>query len=259
MTVTVELMGGLGNQLFQICTLIATAIKHKQPFKIQNSKILTHGTKRNTYWDTMLCSLRPFLCDISLLNFPIYREKQFMYNDIPCITDDTKLLGYFQSEKYFSEHKNLIWQILDIDNKIHTVKQKYNIRSVSSIHFRITGYKEISDYHPLCTVDYYRKAIQEVQAEEYLIFCQPEDRDVVEDMVKSLNLSNVTYIQDTIPDWEQMLLMASCVSHVIANSTFSWWGAYFSQSTKVVYPKTWFGPSAQGNTNDLIPNGWIGI
>ncbi len=262
---TVELMGGLGNQLFQICALIATALKNGQPFKIQNLKTLTHGTTRSTYWDTMLCSLKPFLCDSSLLNFPIYREPAFTYSDIPHFTGDTKLWGYFQSEKYFSEHKAIIWQLLDFDNKIQSAKQKYSTYytggSVTSIHFRITGYKEISDHHPVCTKEYYAEAISRINTERpehmtYMIFCQPEDRDTVTEMITSLGLDNVVYIPDTVQDWEQLLLMASCNAHIIANSTFSWWGAYLANSSTVIYPRTWFGSAAQTSSADLPLCSW---
>ena len=68
-------------------------------------------------------------------------------------------------------------------------------------------------------------------------------------------------IDHNIPDWKQMLTMAICKYNVIANSTFSWWGAYFnSNEDKIVcYPDPWFGPSANHNVDDLFPDTWTRI
>jgi hypothetical protein len=62
-------------------------------------------------------------------------------------------------------------------------------------------------------------------------------------------------------DWEQLLLMSLCNYNVIANSTFSWWGAYFNENIgkKICYPSVWFGPKAGHNTTDLFPKDWVKI
>jgi hypothetical protein len=256
-------MGGLGNQLFQIYTLLATSLRQRKPFRLQDSKTLTHGTVRNTYWDTLLAGLKPFLCNPTLLNFTLYREPVFRYTEIPCFTEDVKLLGYFQSEKYFHEYRDVIFRLLNFQENIASARQEHPEffqENPVSLHFRITGYKEISDYHPLCKKEYYQAAIKEMGASRrYLIFCQPEDRETVQELISELT-SNAIFVPDNIPDWKQMLLMASCKSHIIANSTFSWWGAYLSgESSKVIYPKVWFGPAAGSDASDLPLSCWIGL
>ena len=67
---------------------------------------------------------------------------------------------------------------------------------------------------------------------------------------------------DALDDWEQMLLMSLCKTNIIANSTFSWWSAYFNShpDKRVYYPSNWFGPSlAMHDTRDLCPKDWICI
>jgi hypothetical protein len=66
---------------------------------------------------------------------------------------------------------------------------------------------------------------------------------------------------ELMKDYEEMIFMSCCHHHIIANSSFSWWGAYFNSSPDkiVCYPKTWFGPALPLNTKDLCPSEWIAI
>ena len=98
-----------------------------------------------------------------------------------------------------------------------------------------------------------------------LYFCEENDIVYVNEKITYLkhntNFKKLTFIKvpNHLDDWEQMILMSLCRHHIIANSTFSWWGAYFGQGNGIVYyPSKWFGPAfGEKNTYDLfLQKGW---
>ena len=125
--------------------------------------------------------------------------------------------------------------------------------------------------------EYYKNALGHILNSQYdtqssirvLYFSEPEDMAYVYSVIEHLRetykeYSNMefVYINDTIEDWEQLLLMSCCNHHIIANSSFSWWGAYFNQSDKkcVCYPSIWFGSDmSTTNVQDLFPPHWVKI
>jgi hypothetical protein len=112
---TVNLMGGLGNQLFQIFTVLAYALKNGLQFEFQDCKELPIGTVRPTYWDTLLKELQPFLTNLKSFNgFNRYAEQCFTFVPLPEFKIDTILHGYFQSVKYFQEELSVIRLLLNI-------------------------------------------------------------------------------------------------------------------------------------------------
>ena len=76
-------------------------------------------------------------------------------------------------------------------------------------------------------------------------------------------ITNCAFIKvtDDVEDWKQLLLMSACGNNIIANSSFSWWGAYLNTNpTKIVcYPEIWFGPKVTHDTRDLFPESWTKI
>ena len=97
MSTTISLMGWLGNQLFQIFTLISYCLTHKKTFYFEITNQLRED--RPFYWGNFLKSLSIFLRPV--INLPVYREIDFHFNEIPNINQPIKLFGYFQSYKYF--------------------------------------------------------------------------------------------------------------------------------------------------------------
>jgi hypothetical protein len=276
-------MGGLGNQLFQIFTTFAYCMRTNRKMVLPYSDSLTIGKARNTYWNTFLTSLKEFTTFTNstftndyLYFLQSYNEPNFNYNPIPNFTNDSiKLVGYFQSYKYFENEKNILFDSIGLSQQQKSIREEFkellDIESSNTIsmHFRLGDYKDIQDCHPLMPYQYYEIAILNIitardlsKPFRILYFCEKEDIDVVEETIemlrKSYNFIEFKKVNNEIPDWKQMLLMSCCQDNIIANSTFSWWGAYFNQNEDklVCYPNKWFGPKLAHNTIDLFPKNW---
>ena len=254
--ITCELMGGLGNQLFQIFTVISYSIKHNVPFTFNYSETLKIGRERPTYWNNLLRSVKLYTdTDVNIKCW--YNEPSFRFSEIPK-AENCSLCGYFQSYKYFEENKKTIIGLCELD------QQRTPIRKAISIHFRIGDFKQLQEYHPILGIGYYENAMRYLEdkiGNDYtvMVFCEREDQDVVRKMIACLNIKYpITFVDDSIPDWEQMLMMSSCEINIIANSTFSWWGAYLNDSPDriVLYPSTWFGHNLRHDISDLFPPDW---
>jgi len=274
--ITCNIMGGLGNQLFQIFTTISYAIQTRNVFYFYDSDFTGGGgstNKRDTYWNNLLSKLKPFLRK----EFPqlkIIQETKFTFNKIPLtslIGKDICLHGYFQSYKYFQSTYKTIYRLLNIDNHKQNVKKLVNdVDDTVSLHFRLGDYKQLQHKHPLMTDDYYKQSLEYIfshtqNVTNVLFFCEDEDVDEITGRIHNLQLlfPHVEFnrASSDLKDWEQMILMSCCKYNIIANSSFSWWAAYLnSNEDKIVcYPSTWFGPSVNHDIKDLFPIEWIKI
>ena len=265
--ITCELIGGLGNQIFQIFATIAHAYKCKTRFYFLNIEKLR---ERNTYWNSFFNKLKNYL----LPSFPslhIYREIEFAYTSIPPHTQHTKLVGYFQSDKYFKDYYSELYNLIGIDEmKIKLIpKIKVDLNTIS-MHFRIGDYVHHKQCHPILIYEYYEKALFHIQSCKnnsftIVYFCEDDDIQIVEETIHKLKQKfPYDFIRgdNTLQDWEQMIYMSLCQHNIIANSTFSWWGAYFNTNKDkiVCYPSRWFGPElSKHNTTHLCPEEWIKI
>jgi hypothetical protein len=207
----------------------------------------------------------------------VVREKSFSYEKLPdktTMVQNIILDGYFQSPYYFEDYYEKIYHLLRINDLKKKVTQKYNYnyKDFISLHFRLGDFKNLQNIHPIMPVEYYKNSIQLLlkkikpkQVIKILYFCEQQDNEDVNKTIALLSsqFTNCAFIKvnDQIADWEQLLMMSSCGHNIIANSTFSWWGAYLnSNPDKIVcYPETWFGPKAQHDTLDLFPEDWIKV
>jgi len=266
-------MGGLGNQLFQIVTTITYGIRTKKRFLFLRSENTRGICIRNTYWDNLLGRLFPFMVD-KANNFPpltLLREKDFTYNDLTEIileSNNVQLRGYFQSYKYFKDDFSTIYKMLQLDKQKETLQTKVSPSDIS-IHFRVGDYLTLSEIYYVMTYEYYKTSLARVIQDSkepittVMYFFELEDMTKVLEMVIKLtkDFPDIWFrqVDHNLRDWEQMLLMSCCKHNIIANSTFSWWGAYLNQNTNkiVCYPEKWFKPGVPNDTKDLCPEDWV--
>ncbi len=271
--ITVFLMGGLGNQLFQIAFCIAYSIRNKKPFFFKYSDTLDIGVVRPTYWNNFLKSLKPFTKE-NIYNLNRITEYQFDYIEYPPNLDNIEFFGYFQSYKYFDDQFTNILKFMKIDTFKNKIKNDFNHildNNTISLHIRLGDYKFKQDCHPVMPVGYYINSLKyilnsnsEYSNSKVVIFFELDDFSIVEkeylNVLKN-NFTNLDFvlIDSKLSDWEQLLFMSCCKNNIIANSSFSWWGAYFNDNINkiVCYPSEWFGPKLKDkNVNDLFPTLW---
>ena len=289
--ITCVLMGGLGNQLFQIFTTIALSIELKDKYMFPNS--ISGGARTRTYWDTILKELKRNIITAPLtsLRLPVYKEGEFKYNKIPLSPNIVNknggiiLYGYYQSYKYFEKEYKKITNYIKLDEQRKMVRDKYFVdveysspkNCVISLHFRMGDYINLQESHPILDTKYYIKSIGlilnklKIKSDDtdrrvtILYFNEKEDAI---DVIKKIELikSEYSFIEfkcadseSKLEDWQQILLMSCCQHNIIANSSFSWWGAYFNNNPQkiVCYPDKWFGENLKSNdVSDMCPKTW---
>ena len=290
--ITCSLMGGLGNQLFQIFATISYAIKANNEYKFLNVETLggNGSTLRYTFWKTFLKNLEPMLTE-SFPALPLVRQESFEYKELPISLLKNRnvcIHGYFQSYKFFEQHFTLIYDLLDVETRKKEVLKKLivndtfkeSLPTCISIHFRLGDYKKVSHFHPIMPASYYIKSLKYIlendsDSKKVIYFCEEEDIKTVEETIRQCKkeFPQLIFIRapNVLEDWEQMLLMSECKHHIIANSSFSWWGAYFGfknynkknenkKNEKIIcYPSLWFAATAKENTKDMYPPEWTKI
>lgn len=283
-----KLMGGLGNQLFQIFATISLSLSTGKVFLFPYSNILTTGMTRPTYWHTLLDGLlNNTTCKTAesdnprIFSLPQIGEKGFEHDEMVIIRVNLEkkpacLHGYFQTYKYFEKHYDTIIQHIGLRAKQEEIRNKTTLmnglgnRNVS-LHFRLGDYVSKQSHHPIMSIKYYMGAltriIDELGSETFRViyFGEKDDETTIKICIQILT-KKFPYLEfvkaDLDEDWEQMLLMSLCDHNVIANSSFSWWGAYFNKNPNkiVCYPTTWFGPAMRNHdTKDLCPPSWVRV
>jgi hypothetical protein len=239
-------MGRLGNQLFQIATTISTANRYNTEAKFYKWK----------YSDFFKNKIDQGLNSDLIRDFFIYRESSFNYKNIEN-RGNMDLLGYFQSERYFMDNPEKVRYYFDFIDELNdgSIGQDFNS---CSIHIRRGDYLNVSDYHPFPGMEYYKKSIyymRDIGVNKFYVFsddiewCKNEFKEFLD----------LHYIEGNT-NIKDLCLMSSCKNNIIANSSFSWWGAWLNKNTdkKIIAPKIWFGPAKKGViTDDLYCEGWI--
>lgn len=256
--VTSELMGGLGNQMFQMSAAISLAIDNNDDFcfDIYKHRIGLQGRNAVSYEDNVFKKINSG--NVGLCS--LYKEPIFNYSRIPYVKN-IKLIGYFQSEKYFSHNKETILDIFSPE-KDKIVYYKSIIDSFSgglktvSLHVRRGDYIYFSNIHPVIDEQYIKSSLCNFNNHTIIVFS--DDMSWCFQNIKN-NENNIVFISEKFLDYEEMYLMSSCDHNIISNSTFSWWGSYLNRNAnkKIVAPKKWFGSGFNQDFSDIYTNNMI--
>lgn len=258
-----NLKGGLGNMFFQIAAAKSIAIDagtdcsfpnlESQLHLINSDSVYNPKIKHALEYKTILKNLKSDRPDnrIPVHSFPFHYTQ-------PQLLTDLVIDGFFQSEKYFAHNREEILNYLNFDGVAKIVDEKYgdllNVKT-TAIHVRRGDYVRHSNHHPVQTMDYFNKGIDVVKdnTDTFLVFS-----DDIEWCKEHFKVDNIIYIEDE-KDYIEIYLMSLCDNDIIANSSFSWWGAWLNtkEDKVVIGPTKWFGPAINHNTDDILPESWI--
>lgn len=272
--ITVNIKGGLGNQMFQYACARALSLKNNDNLQlIRNESI---GDIARPFSLTAFDiqgevvtekNVPSCLRILSKIRQKITRE--FYVNFQPSILNrkgEVYLDGYFQSEKYFIDFVDIIRQ--DFILKGSLTKQAAEAAALIqaslsgiSLHVRRGDYLKESDFKDIADKEYYKKAIdyivEKIDNAHFFIFS-----DDIEWCKSNLTLpSNTVFVSGPeMKDYEELTLMSLCRHHIIANSSFSWWGAWLGSNPEkiVITPIRWANVHEDWY-RDIIPETWIRI
>jgi hypothetical protein len=249
--ITCELMGGLGNQLFQISNLLSICEDYKYKAvipKLNKSPSIFHD--RKVYWNNLFTNLP---LGKKYKYYKKYKENN-SFKKIELSNENTILCGYFQSYRYFDHNKNFIVNKLFTNDIVLNLIRKYDFLKVCnvSIHVRRGDYLKLDNIYKILDLNYYENALTYFPKNiKKIVFS--DDIEYCRMFFK--NIENIEFIEN-IEDYEQMILMSMCSNNIIANSTFSWWSAYLNKNgnKKIIVPKKWY---LNNKMSIDIPKEWI--
>lgn len=276
----IKIVGGLGNQMFQYAIgqeLLELGYQVKydiSEFKrssIHNGYELERifGIKLNLATVAETATHNPSLINKILrslkLKYGYIRQHDFAYHPKYLKLNPHRnfyLDGYWQSEKYFQRSlakikQQLVFSKLDFDNEQYLTI--INNNNSIAIHVRRGDYVNHPLHGGICDLNYYHQAIKfmkdQVSNPYFIVF----SNDITWCKI-NLKLDNALYItgNNKINSYKDMQLMSQCKYNIIANSSFSWWGAYLNNYIDkiVIAPKIWFNKDSY-DTKDLLPSTWI--
>lgn len=257
--------GAIGNQLFQYSALYSIGKINNYQIKIpKTEEYFDEGTNRiQHYFLNCFDNISAEILneeDLKYIKYKAHDANAISYNkNIFNIPDFTTLEGYFQSYKYFNIFEKTLKKEFKFKQLIKdSAKKKYNLnyKDFSSVHLRCGDYAHRQDHHPVMNKNYYEKAFNLINESNYLVFS--DSIDYAKNIFNEFKHLNFIYIENNHA-FEDLYIMSNCKNNILANSSFSWWGAWLNENNKIIAPKNWLGPAYNGkwNLNDLIPEQWI--
>lgn len=289
----IRLNGGLGNQLFQYAAARALAIKYQTSLVLdQGDLFVRHKTITERSYElyhfyladkdggNIYCKKSAALVVIRLLDIIknlamklpdfYYKETSLDFQPIPWRENKILILqGYFQSHKYFEVYRRQLLEELSINQKISGENEAFLalIKQTNSVSLHVRRGDYISNpsaanFHGACAMEYYHQAIKllESRYESLSYFIFSDDISWCREKFSFLENKNFVDCNSSLNAHLDLHLMRNCKYHIIANSSFSWWGAWLANygCGTVLYPKQWFA-NEPVNYESRFPQEWEGI
>jgi hypothetical protein len=287
-----NIIGGLGNQMFQYAAGKSLAIKLGDAFKVDLRLFVDYKLHQGFQLDKV------FYCTIDVANhndlvnvlswqhnliikkflrksvLKILRNNRFIvepyhhyWNGINNLTGNLYLDGYWQNEKYFIEMEDIIRkdfifkEPLSQNNKI--IAQHIASVNAVSLHIRRGDYvtNKKNSFIGLCQIDYYKKAIEIIKHNTFkpIFFVFSDDIPWAKENLS--DILNINFVDNNKKNesYNDMRLMSLCRHNIIANSSFSWWGAWLNSFNDkiIIAPKKWF--INDSYKTNVVPKNWIKI
>jgi hypothetical protein len=256
-----EMVGRLGNQMFIAAAAHSLALDNNDRVIYPNSigGICPTPDETIVHRKTIFRNLH-YTNDLSFLKF-VYSESPSMEFKEIDYRENLFIKGYFQSENYFKHNREHIIKLFSPQREIEEFINKKHSSLIDSsehvsVHVRRGDYLKLSDYHNVLGKGYYQKAMKDYDGAKFVFFS-----DDIEWCRETFKGHNSVFIEKQ-PDVMDLFLMSKITHNIIANSSFSWWGAWLNQAEKqtVVCPGEWFGPkNSHLVTKDLTPSSWNAI
>ena len=252
-------LGQLGNQMFQYAAAKGISTKIGSDFIIPDHKEIFDDGIGNKYpiliHDAFnLDGKRGILQTQDYIQESTFHFEEKFFNISP--STNVSLWGFFQTERYFKHIEDEIRKDFTFHNNIFTVcKDSLNlVDNPIALHIRRGDFIINAGNHPPLGLDYYEKALKEFDDNRNVIIFSDDTKWCKE---QELFESDRFIVAEDNDQFHDMCLMSLCNDFIIANSTFSWWGAWLGNRGKVIAPKKWFGPNLNHDTKDLYCDGWI--
>ena len=285
----VNIIGGLGNQMFQYA--LAIALRQKNPeesvfidishfhgyhlhsgfelqriFDIQLPIAKRRYLMRLTYYIPQYLTSRFFRRILPRRKHEYIEQSAYRYDEkVLSVHGNCYFEGYWQSPKYFEHYRSIVINTFrfspftDLDNK--TTEMQMKEENSVALHVRRGDYLREANYMGICTLDYYRKAIEtavgKIQSPRFFIFSNDIDwcKDNIVPMIQKYDVSFIDFNvgKNSYRDMHLMSLARCCI---VANSSFSWWGAWLNERNDkiVIAPSRWVNES---DSKDIYPSDWL--
>jgi hypothetical protein len=288
--IIVKLIGGLGNQMFQYAAAKALALRHGTYVKVDTMDLEkdAEGKFTQRHFELEIFEeaieratedeIKPFL---KFANLKVMREFQrrlpFLFKHLMAFESgspyhpefssypaNTYLSGFWQSELYFKAYQNEIVKAFRFNRAIieqnRALAELISKKNSVSLHIRRGDYVSnlnANTFHGLCSMEYYTAAVQRIyekhQDIELFIFS-----DDISWCRNNLTFCQPLHFVETNNAASDLYLMSQCRHNIIANSSFSWWGAWLNQNHDkiIIAPKQWIADKSV-DTKDIIPESWV--